>query len=120
MRPAFVAFAWPNRNAATMLITSPMKVSALGEMRVSARPCTIRSRSQPQARPNALVQVILTSLLLCAGLGLFFVFAHFVVDRGQLQNLELAFPVRRHDGRNVANLLANNPATDGRCSRNQP
>src|SRR5579863_3120443 len=105
MRPALVASACPNRNAATMLITRPIKVRAFGEMRVSARPCTIRSRSQPQARPNALVQVMLTSLLLCAGLGLFFVFAHLIVDGGQLQNLEFALPVRRDHGRNVSDPL---------------
>jgi hypothetical protein len=58
-------------------------VSTLGEIRVSARPWTIRSSSQPQARPKALVQVILTSLLPCAGIGLFFfVFVHLIVDGG--------------------------------------
>ncbi len=37
---------------------TPITVSAFGEMRVSVRPCTMRSRSQPQPRPKALVQVI--------------------------------------------------------------
>src|SRR5947209_6188881 len=42
-----------------MLITRPKKVRKLGLMRVSASPCTMRCNSHPQARPNALVQVIL-------------------------------------------------------------
>ena len=42
-----------------MLISRPMKVRALGEMRVSARPWTILYNSHLQDRPTALVQVIL-------------------------------------------------------------
>src|SRR4051794_4050277 len=97
-----------------MLMTSPMKVSALGEIRVSARPCTIRSSSQPQARPKALVQVILASLLLCAGPGLFYVFARFIVDGGQFQNFQFAFTVGRDNCGHVANFPADNTASDRR------
>src|ERR1700722_10905185 len=118
MRPELVALACPKKNAATMLMTSPMKVRALGEILVRARPCTIRSKSQPQARPKALVQVILASLLLCAGIGLFFV-GHFIMDCGQFQNLEFAFAVGSDDSGDVATLLAYNSATDGRCCRNE-
>src|ERR1039457_1034444 len=104
MRSPLVALAWPNRNAAAMLMTSPMKVSALGEMRVRASPCTMRSKSQPQAPPKALVQVILTSLLLFSSGGRL-VLAGFVVDRRQFEDFQFAFAVGRHNGGHVAHLL---------------
>src|ERR1700744_6522569 len=100
MRPEFAALAWPNRTAATMLMSRPIKVSTLGEMRVSARPCTMRSRSQPHPRPKALVQVIREiSLPLFRGGAVFRLgFIRFVVDGDQFQNLKLALAVGRHDG----------------------
>jgi hypothetical protein len=47
----------PKKNAATILISSPIKVSAFGEILVNAKPLTIFCRSQPLPFPNALVQV---------------------------------------------------------------
>src|ERR1700728_4237406 len=105
MMSALVALAWPKKNAATMLMTSPIKVSTLGEMRVSASPCTMRSKSQPQARPKALVQVIRASLLLCCTVR-GFRRGGFIVDRRQFQNFEISFAVGRHNGGHVANLFA--------------
>src|ERR1039458_4178738 len=112
MRSPLVALAWPNRNAAAMLMTSPMKVSALGEMRVRASPCTMRSKSQPQARPNSLVQVILASLLLFSAGGRL-VLAGFVVDRRQFEDFQLALAVRCNDGGHIAYLLTHNPLANG-------
>src|SRR5579863_4308830 len=100
MRPELVASACPNSTAATMLITRPTNVSTFGEMRVSANPCTMRSRSQPQPRPKALVQVIpVISLILYAGGGVVFLvsFGGFIVNRRQFQNLKLALPVGSHN-----------------------
>src|ERR1035437_6153340 len=117
MRPALVESAWPNRNAATMLMTRPMKVSTLGEMRVSARPCTMWLRSQPQARPKALVQVIWFSLLLLAVVGGGFIalvgLGGFIVDGGELEDFKLALAVGSDDGGHVAHALAHQAAADG-------
>src|SRR5580698_6151280 len=100
MMSPLVELAWPNKNAAPTLMTSPMKVSALGEIRVSASPYTMRSRSQPQARPKALVQVIqnLPCLLLrcavpCFARGLRR--RRLIMDGRQFQNFKLAFAVGR-------------------------
>src|SRR5579863_8629261 len=107
-----VELAWPNKNAAAMLMISPIKVSVLGEMRVSASPCTMRSRSQPQARPKALVQVIRASLLLLSAV-CGFRRGGFVVDRRQFQYFQFAFAVGRHNGRHVAHLLAHDSVANG-------
>src|SRR6478752_5869226 len=56
MRFWLEALAEPNRIAAQVLTTSPMKVRTLGLMRESASQRTMVSRSTPQARPNADVQ----------------------------------------------------------------
>src|ERR1700743_3139285 len=117
MRLALAALAWPKKNAATILITSPMKVRTLGEMRGRARPYTIRSKSQPHARPKALVQVILSSyLLLRAVFGVVIVFSGcgFVLNGRQFQNLKLPLAVWRHDSCGVAYLLADQAAPDWR------
>src|SRR5579863_1079825 len=50
------AVAEPNRYAAQVLTTSPMKVSTLGLIRDSASQRTIVLSRTPQARPKALVQ----------------------------------------------------------------
>src|SRR5437879_11128439 len=55
MRFWFAAVADPNRTAAHVFTTNPMKVSTLGLMRDSASQRTMVSRSTPQARPKALV-----------------------------------------------------------------
>jgi hypothetical protein len=120
MRSLLEALAWPNRNAAAMLMTRPMKVRALGEMRVSARPCTMRSRSQPQARPKALVQVVISGLpCYCSAAGGFAAcrlagFGSFVVNSGQLEDFKLALAVGGDDGGHVAHALADHAAPDGR------
>ena len=60
----------------------------------------------------------LTSLLLCAGIGLFFVFVvvRFVVDGGQFQDLEFPLAVRGHDAGGIADHLAHqSPADWGGC-----
>ena len=95
-----------------MLMTSPINVSALGEMRVSASPCTMRSKSQPQARPKALVQVIQASLLFSSA-GSCLVLAGFIVDRRQFEDFQLAFAVGRHNGGHVAHLLAYDSLANG-------
>src|SRR5438270_13568651 len=51
--------AYPNKSAATVLMTRPMNVSTFGEIFVSARPRTIAYNSTLLAFPNALVHVIL-------------------------------------------------------------
>src|SRR5579864_168366 len=55
MRFWFEALAEPNRIAAQVLTTSPMKVRTLGLMRESASQRTMVSSSTPHARPKALV-----------------------------------------------------------------
>src|ERR1700689_4334525 len=57
MRFWFEALAEPNRMAAQVLTTSPIKVRTLGLMRESASQRTIVSSRTPQARPKALVQL---------------------------------------------------------------
>src|SRR5579864_7978276 len=56
MRFWLEALAEPNRMAAQVLTTSPMKVRTLGLMRESASQRTMVSRRTPQARPKADVQ----------------------------------------------------------------
>src|ERR1700752_3419690 len=56
MRFWFAAFADPNRIAAQVLTTSPMKVRTLGLIRESASQRTMVSSRTPQARPKAEVQ----------------------------------------------------------------
>src|SRR5581483_2971421 len=56
MRFWLEAFAEPNRIAAQVFTTSPMKVRTLGLMRESASQRTMVSRRTPQARPKAEVQ----------------------------------------------------------------
>ncbi len=57
MRFWLLALAEPNRIAAQVLTTSPMKVRTLGLMRERASQRTIVSSRTPQARPKALVQL---------------------------------------------------------------
>src|SRR5580693_9658559 len=57
MRFWFEALAEPNRMAAQVLTTNPMKVSTLGLMRERASQRTMVSSRTPQARPKALVQL---------------------------------------------------------------
>src|SRR5882762_4874252 len=57
MRFALFGRANPKKQAAIMLITSPINVSMFGEIRVRASPFTIFCSSQPLPLPNALVQV---------------------------------------------------------------
>src|SRR5579863_2360970 len=57
MRFCVPAVAEPNRIAAQVLTTSPMKVSTLGLMRDRASQRTMVLSSTPQARPKALVQL---------------------------------------------------------------
>src|ERR1039458_1012108 len=59
MRCCVRAVAEPNRIAAQVFTTSPMKVSTLGLMRDSASQRTMVSSSTPQARPKALVHDML-------------------------------------------------------------
>src|SRR5277367_4563946 len=59
MRFWFDALAEPNRMAAQVFTTNPMKVSTLGLMRESASQRTMVSSRTPQARPKALVQLAL-------------------------------------------------------------
>src|SRR5579864_5535785 len=56
MRFWLEAFAEPNRIAAQVLTSSPMKVRTLGLMRERASQRTMVSSRTPQARPKALVQ----------------------------------------------------------------
>src|SRR5450631_589406 len=58
MRAWFCAVAYPKKNAAQALTTSPIKVSTLGLTRVSASQRTMVRNKTAQARPKALVQVI--------------------------------------------------------------
>src|ERR1700686_430256 len=62
MRFWLVALAEPNRMAAQVLTTRPMKVSTLGLMRESASQRTMVSSRTPHARPKALVQEALTEV----------------------------------------------------------
>src|SRR3984957_5053442 len=57
MRFWLEALAEPNRMAAQVLTTSPMKVRTLGLMRERASQRTMVSSRPPQARPKALVQL---------------------------------------------------------------
>src|SRR2546423_15631504 len=56
MRFCVEKVAEPNRMAAQVLTTSPMKVRTLGLMRERASQRTMVLRRTPQARPKALVQ----------------------------------------------------------------
>src|SRR5580698_1172446 len=90
----------------------PTKVSTLGEIRVSERPCTMRSSSQPQARPKALVHVhaeVVATL-----------FPYFVVNGDQLQNLQLTLAIGGHHRRGIAHLFPDQPTPDRRSRRDQP
>src|SRR5579864_8852254 len=53
-----VALADPNKIAAQVLTTSPMKVRTLGLIRESASQRTMVSSRTPRARPKALVQLL--------------------------------------------------------------
>src|SRR5579859_4154776 len=117
--------------AATMLMTSPTKVSTLGEMRVSAKPLTMACKMTPQPRPKALVQVKSAGLLEAQvqrfrgwfGLSgespklvlllLRPAFGGFIVNGGELQDFQFALAVRGHGGGHVADLLADQRAADG-------
>src|ERR1700728_1612472 len=57
MRFWLEALAEPNRMAAQVLTTRPMKVRTLGLMRESASQRTMVSSRTPQTRPKALVQL---------------------------------------------------------------
>src|SRR6266567_6226396 len=59
MRCWFSAVAYPKKNAAQALTTSPMKVSTLGLILVSASQRTMVRSKTAQARPKALVQVMM-------------------------------------------------------------
>src|ERR1700691_3591655 len=96
--------------AATVLINRPRKVSTLGEMRVSASPSTMYWRMTPQPLPKALVQVMSRSQSRSWRL---------VVNRRQLENLQLALAVRSHNGRNVSALFAHQSPADRRCGGDQ-
>src|SRR5215469_7727398 len=56
MRFWLLALAEPNRIAAQVFTSSPMKVRTFGLMRESASQRTMVSSKTPQARPNAEVQ----------------------------------------------------------------
>src|SRR5438270_12152091 len=58
MRRWLLALAEPNRIAAQVLTSNPMKVSTLGLMRESASQRTMVSSRTPQARPKADVQLM--------------------------------------------------------------
>src|SRR3954467_7234556 len=58
MRLWFEALAEPNRTAAQVLTSNPMKVRTLGLMRESASQRTMVSSRTPQARPKAEVQLM--------------------------------------------------------------
>src|SRR5208337_4305814 len=90
---------------AIRLISRPIKVSALGEILVSARPWTILYSSHLLDRPTALVQVM-TRLRL-------------VVDGGQLQHLEFALASGCDHLADVSHLLAHQRAANGRTGRDQ-
>jgi hypothetical protein len=98
-----------------------MKVSALGEILVSARPLTIFCSSQPLPLPNALVQVIAVRRhdpfawpFHPARFRSHRVFERDIVDGGELEDFELALAVGGDDGGGVADLLAQQRAADGR------
>src|SRR5208337_5271083 len=90
---------------AIRLISRPIKVSALGEILVSARPWTILYSSHLLDRPTALVQVM-TRLRL-------------VVDGSQLQHLKFALAGGRDYLADVSHLLAHQGAADRRAGGDQ-
>src|SRR5208337_809562 len=90
---------------ATRLMHSPMKVSALGEIRVSARPWTILYNSHLPERPTALVQVIQPLRL--------------VVNGGQLQHLEFALARGSNHLTDVSHFFAHQRAADRRTGGDQ-
>src|SRR5438445_8087372 len=138
MRCWFCAVAYPKKNAAQALTTSPMKVSTLGLILVSASHRTIVRSSTAQARPKALVQVIRIESLnhrgdrslknqrevsmiqspddsmiqfssLCRGL---------VVNRSKAQYFQLAIAVRSHDHSAVADFFVQQGPANRRSGRN--
>src|ERR1035441_6536181 len=58
MRRWCAPFAYPNKTAAWVFTSNPIRVRTFGLMRDSASRRTIESSSTPQARPTPLVQVI--------------------------------------------------------------
>src|SRR5258708_3565073 len=98
-----------------VLTTSPRNVRTLGLMRARASHRTMASSSTPQARPKALVQVVLIESpslgprRSASSLGF-----RLVVDRGQVQNLHLAVAVGRDHDRAVSHLLVEQGASDRR------
>src|SRR5437868_8300610 len=105
MRTWLSTRAAPKKIAAMMLITNPMNVSQFGEILVSASASTIMYSGTLLPRPNAFVQVKdLPSL---------------VVDRDQLQDLQLPIPVRRHYRCRIADFFPHQAAPDGRGGGNQ-
>src|SRR5690242_11364022 len=92
--------AYPNSTAAPTLMSSPMNVSAFGEMRVRASPCTILCRITAQPLPKAPVQVIV--LLPAVASSLFLLIVH----GADVQDLHLALAAGRYHDGFVALLLA--------------
>src|SRR4051812_43141601 len=99
MRTLFSGRAYPKKNAASTLISRPMKVNVFGDIFDSARPLTIFCNSHPLPFPNALVQV--KSLL------------RRPVDGGEFEDFEFALAVGRDNGGDVADLFAEQGAADG-------
>src|SRR5436189_4502615 len=138
MRCWLCAVAYPKKNAAQALTTSPMKVSTLGLIFVRASQRTIVLSRTAHALPKALVQVIRIESLnhrgieslknqrevsmirspddsmiqfpsLCCGL---------VVDSSKAQYFQLAIAVRSHDHSAVADFFIQQGPANRRSGRN--
>src|SRR5436305_14883809 len=98
MRTWLSTRAAPKKIAAMMLMTSPMNVSQFGDILVSASASTIMYSGTLLPRPNAFVQV---KDLLSP-----------VVDRYQLQDLQLPITVGRDHRCRIADLFSHQAASD--------
>src|ERR1700689_2743073 len=113
MRFWFEALAEPNRMAAQVLTTSPIKVRTLGLMRESASQRTMVSSRTPQARPKALVQdgaILRASLFRLVG--------DFVVNGAEAEDFQFALAIGGDYDDFVPYLHIEERAADRRRGRN--
>src|ERR1035438_815613 len=114
MRPWLSPLAYPNRNAAYVLTTNPIRVRTFGLMWERASRRTMASSRTPQARPTPFVQLICLCHSFRSRFG-----AEFseVVDGRELEDFHFTVSIGSHDHGGIANFLVEKGAPDGRVCR---